>query len=343
MKEIKLREKRTVRITSGSEDQTLEIGKNTIDSGLLNELTGPSLAVFIYLATHLDKKNSVKLDLSLISNKISYDIQDIKKGLEILNQKNFIDMKRQDNKYLTFSIRFKPGKDTSSFSENITPPVDGAAYRKDIIKKQHITKTQLIKAFLSFIPSNKKPDSFKKEFNKWLNDFEPNLLQELIRRVDKWLSRNNNSSTREGFYYLKGIINDWYKKEIFTSKKLRYFDRLFRETRELARSYGIKWKNISPSQLETFRSWLTEDFALSKPVVQFAIQEATKRKSNGQPSLKYIEDNFIIPWKDAGIKNVKEARHYLNSTKRNKNKKQQTDKSFSDLAQKEWDKFYWDF
>ena len=342
MKEIQVKKERKVKITSDSEVQTLEIGKDIIDSGFLNKLTDASLSIFIYLATHITQEKFIELDLSLLSKKIPYNINDIKNGLEILNNQNLIKLTNQDNKQLIYKIEFKPEVKPSQQENNINPPDDRLTYRKDIININNISNKQLIKALLSFVPPEKNPNSFKNEIDKWIKDFEPSLLQELIRRVDKWLSKHDNSSEAEGFYYLKGIINDWYKKEIYSYKKLKYFDRLFRETRELGKSYGIKWRNISPAQLETFKDWLTKDFALSKSVVKYAIREATKRKSNGQPSLKYIEDNFIKPWKQAGVKSIKEAKRYLTSKNKKENNKPKKENSYENTFKKDWDKFYWD-
>jgi len=90
--------------------------------------------------------------------------------------------------------------------------------------------------------------------------------------------------------------------------------------------------------METFKNWISGKNGLSFSLAKFAIKEAIKRKKDGQPSLKYIEDNFINPWKKANIKNNEQARKYLNK-KNILNKTQQNKKKKS----AQWNDFSWNF
>ena len=66
----------------------------------------------------------------------------------------------------------------------------------------------------------------------------------------------------------------------------------------------------------TVYSWINQqsagDFALSLSIAKFAIQEAIRRKSDGRPSMNYIEGNFIKPFKANQVKTIEEARAILN-------------------------------
>jgi hypothetical protein len=87
--------------------------------------------------------------------------------------------------------------------------------------------------------------------------------------------------------------------------------KLHRETRELAQAYGINSFSSNTAQLKTFQSWITGEQALSKELALAAIREAVRRKRDGQPSLKYVEDNFINPIKELGINNLGDFKRWL--------------------------------
>lgn len=116
---------------------------------------------------------------------------------------------------------------------------------------------------------------------------------------------------------------------------------MYRETKILAETYGFKkWKKLNPVHMETFKNWISGKNGLNLAVAKFAIKEAIKRKKDGQPSLKYIEDNFIKPWKNAGIKNINQARKFLKNKHNSQQKHIKTTKKDKSV---QWNNFSWDF
>src|SRR6056297_2925627 len=171
-----------------------------------------------------------------------------------------------------------------------------------------------------------------------VNDFEAKLIKELVRRTYKWVNKNNKNK-KEGFYYVDGIVDDWYSKEIFDYERIKYFDKLYRDTNELAKCYGFKnWHNINKAQMEIFHSWLNDKDGLSLTIAKYAIKEAFRKKSDGQPSLKYIEDNFIIPLKENNTKSKSQAKKVLNNNSFQAEQTDQTNKG----SETSWETFEWD-
>ena len=348
MANINFLQQHKIKLVNDQENHSLEIGRSVVDAGLFKKFPGPTLAVFLYLLTHLKKENYLDLNLNKISSSLACDSSEIKKSLDYMNDNDIIDINKKTNIEFEIIINTqklnenKNKKDILINRQTFNNFKDKKKFRMEIIKKDNPSLNELKKAIVSFLADDIDYRQFNKEINKWLNDFSKKIIQELIRRVNKWLEKQRSKENHNNaFYYLRGIIDDWYNKEIFDLDKLKYFDRLYRETKDLARVYGIKWRNINPTQLETFKSWLTDDFALSSSLVQYAIKEGVKRKRDGQPSLKYIEDNFIKPLKNNKIRSVREARRYFskNNKKQNPNT-QNRDKKDENI--KKWDKFYWD-
>ncbi|MGM0437890.1 MAG: DnaD domain protein [Bacillota bacterium] len=339
-----------IKLVTNEEKQSLEIGKSAVDAGLLKKFPDSSLAVFLYLLTHLKKDNYLEININNISSSLACDSSEIKKSLDYMNDNDIIDIEKKTN--LEFEIIINAEKLNETKEEknilinrkSFNNFKDKKIYRKKIINKEYPSLNELKKAIVSFLADDIDYRQFNEEIDQWLSDFSKEIIQELIRRVNKWLEKQRGQENHNNaFYYLRGIIDDWYNKEIFDLDKLKYFDRLYRETKDLAKVYGIKWRNINPTQLETFKSWLIDDFALSSSLVQYAIKEGVKRKRDGQPSLKYIEDNFIKPLKNNKIRSVREARKYFAKKKNyNRNQNSNQKKEEKDDNINKWDKFYWD-
>ena len=352
-----------IKITVGDKSQSVEISQNAVKAGFLKKFPDSSLSVFIYLITHLKNDNSVFVDPSTITDQLPYKLKTIIKALNYLEKNDIITILQEkssgseENLYIKINLENlileqtnKNLKTTDNNSNNDTG-TDAGGTNSDINSTTNNlnSRKDLKLALINFIPFDKDKQKVTEDIEQWLKDFEPKQVKELIRRVNKW-QHNTNSTTDKAFYYLKAIVKDWYEKEIFSYDRLQYFDQLYRETKKLAKIYGIKPQNLNSVQMQTFKNWLTEDFALSMEVVQFAIKEAIKRKKDGQPSLKYIEDNFIKPWKKAGIRNKKQAQKVLNSSynkkenqkenSSNSNKKTQfnSKKQSSDI---QWEDFPW--
>ncbi|MFW5995775.1 MAG: DnaD domain protein [Halanaerobiaceae bacterium] len=329
MEQINISQNRKTRIICKDEQRSVEIGKTAIDRGLLKRLPEPTLSIMLYLLTRCSENNRVLTNATKISSYIPYSTEKIKNGLQKLNQDDIIYISDEKNGNHEAEISINPEK---LLGKNLCS-------KQEEQNGEDSARAELRHALHGFIPPGK-TELLADSMERWLDDFDNNQLLELVRRVNKW--RNNNSRTKkETFYYLQGIIDDWYEKKIFSYKRLQHFDRMFRETRELARLYGFKnWQNVSPAQMEIFRNWLNDKNALSFNVIKLAIKEAVKRKKDGRPSLQYIEDNFITPWKKAGIKSVKQAQNYLNNSNRNNstNVRHKTERN-----KNPWDNFTWDF
>ncbi|MEJ6951714.1 DnaD domain protein [Natronospora cellulosivora (SeqCode)] len=382
-------------IATASTDKlrSIEIADTAVDNGFLTQFPGASLAIFLYLITHINDNNLVQTNPTIISSYIadSFQISDINKGLNYLSKNDIIEVSAKREGDYTYSIRVKlenlnknlfsniygktmaeqaASKESSNEVENrdlqrsasisTNPYYDQRQVRTDILAIPDVSRAELFKAILTFIPSNENLELLENRINQWLEDFETKMIKELIRRVNKWLENHNNSPDK-AFYYLKGIVDDWYKKDIRTYKDLQYYDKLFRETREIANLYGLnEWHNVKPSHIETFHRWLEDGFPLSVELIKLAIKEAYKRKKDGQASLKYIEDNFILPWKEKKIRTSKQAMRFLNKSKfkdYKKSKKNSTNnfkrnikKNSNEKISNEkipnaanWDNISWDF
>src|SRR5690606_41776613 len=109
-------------------------------------------------------------------------------------------------------------------------------FRQQILQLPRPCLAELFQGILTFVPPEEDLRILESKIIQWLEDFQIEMIQELIRRVDKWQVKYDNPA--EGtFHYLQGIIDDWYKKKIFTYEDLQSQDKLFREIQEIARLY----------------------------------------------------------------------------------------------------------
>lgn len=369
--------KKTV-ISSNRCNSSIEIGDYAIDQGFLLQFPGVSLALFLYLITHANERHVLETNPTIISTYLpnSYNIADINGGLKYLEKHDIIELSQKRDGDYTYQIRVNPAnlgngfarqgkaktldhdlpQEQNTINSNTDPQnneerpeclyYDQREIRKKVLTITDPSRSELFQAILTFIPPEENITLLETTINQWLEDFDCKLIKELIRRVNKWLEKYNNPTDR-AFHYLKGIIDDWYQKEIGSYQDLKYFDQLFRETRELAQIYGlVDWHNVKPIHMKTFSRWLNEDFPLSIAVVKFAIKEAFRRKKDGQPSLKYIEDNFINLWKKNKVRDCQQALSLLkkNDAKSHRRKVSTGSKAKSNNSkQGTWEDFSWDF
>ena len=361
MNETNICRHNTIKIGATGNCQSIEITQKAIKTGFLNNFPEHTLAIFLYLITHMKNDDSTFINPNTIVKYLPYKLKEIIESLNQLEKKGFIEIienKAEGKDKTGFDLKVNLDKlKFGNIAENNNEPnninennddkndnhnnkeknnkvseinnvrdnnktenkdLQNNALIKKIINENKVLKKDLNNALKKFIPFGKDKEKISKEITTWLEDFAPKVLQELIRRVIKW-QENTSPSEEQTFFYLKAIIEDWYEKEIFNYKRLQYFDQLYRETKELAQTYGIdKWKNVETVQMQTFKNWLDKDFALNLSVAKYAITQAIKRKKDGQPSLKYIEDNFIIPFKKEKIKKVTQAQKYLKNNRKNK-------------------------
>jgi len=337
--------KKNIDLSEAESRQLLTFGDSLIEKGFLRQFSGDETKVLIYLLTHLKEDNEIEIELPLAAGALGLKIKNLRKIISNLAVIGIINRETAEgenffNSYLNLKTVLKKKEETEQFKNVSTA---GSEVRQQLINSNSASENEIAAALISFLPPNNRNIHRREEIKSWLNDFENKMLKELVRRVDKWLKRQGGSDHLQGAYaYLKAIIDNWYQEEITTYEKLQKQDKLHRETKELARAYGIRSFSSNTAQLKTFQSWLSGEQALSKELALAAIREAVRRKRDGQPSLKYVEDNFINPIKELGISSLADFRRWLQkemdqkssepdrrdqNTSKNKNKKEDKNKS----------------
>ncbi|HOA40803.1 MAG TPA: DnaD domain protein [Halanaerobiales bacterium] len=339
-----INEQRKLVVSNMNSTRSIEIGDAAIDCGFLLQFPGVTLPIFLYLVTHMDDNYQIRTCPTIISTYLpdSYKVEEIYAGLSYLKNNGIIDCTGEREGDYTYLIQLNIDKiqqagalPAGSKTGLHNDYFNNRELRMKILQLPQPCRAELFQAILTFISPAEDLNILESKINQWLEDFPLEMIRELIRRVDKWQEKYNNPAEK-AFHYLKGIIDDWYRKEIHSYEDLQKQDRLFREIKEIAQLYGLaQWQNISPVQVETFQNWLQEDYPLSVEVVKLAIQEAFRRKKDGQPSLQYIEDNFIKLLKENQIRDTREARGLFKKTRP---KRRQEDRFSFD-----WDKLAWDF
>ncbi|MFP4198360.1 MAG: DnaD domain protein [Halanaerobium sp.] len=306
--------KKTIDLSENESRQLLTLSDSLIEKGFLRQFSGKQTKVLLYLLTHIKEANEIELELPLAAGALGMEIENLKSALKGLAGTGIINRQpTAENNFfrcfLSLEAVLRENKNKEMVEESSTA---GAEIRKQLINSSSASENEIAAALISFLPPASRNIHRREEIKSWLNDFEAQMLKELVRRVDKWLRRQGGGDHLQGAYaYLKAIIDSWYQEEITTYEKLQKQDKLHRETRELARAYGIRSFSSNTAQLKTFQSWLSGEQALSKELALAAIREAVRRKRDGQPSLKYVEDNFINPIKELGINNLADFRRWL--------------------------------
>ncbi|CCU79924.1 DnaD and phage-associated region [Halanaerobium saccharolyticum subsp. saccharolyticum DSM 6643] len=356
--------KKNIDLSEPESRQLLTFGDSLIEKGFLRQFSGDETKVLIYLLTHLKEDNEIEIELPLAAGALGLKIKNLRKIISNLAVTGIINRETAEgesffNSYLNLKAVIEKKEESEQFT-NVSTAGAGSEVRKQLINSNSASENEIAAALISFLPPNNRNIHRREEIKSWLNDFENKMLKELVRRVDKWLKRQGGSDHLQGAYaYLKAIIDNWYQEEITTYEKLQKQDKLHRETKELARAYGIRSFSSNTAQLKTFQSWLSGEQALSKELALAAIREAVRRKRDGQPSLKYVEDNFINPIKELGISSLADFRRWLQkemdqkssepdqrdqNTSKNKNKKEdknKADKSKTKNSDENKDNYKW--
>jgi len=356
--------KKNIDLSEPESRQLLTFGDSLIEKGFLRQFSGDETKVLIYLLTHLKEDNEIEIELPLAAGALGLKIKNLRKIISNLAVTGIINRETAEgesffNSYLNLKAVIEKKEESEQFT-NVSTAGAGSEVRKQLINSNSASENEIAAALISFLPPNNRNIHRREEIKSWLNDFENKMLKELVRRVDKWLKRQGGSDHLQGAYaYLKAIIDNWYQEEITTYEKLQKQDKLHRETKELARAYGIRSFSSNTAQLKTFQSWLSGEQALSKELALAAIREAVRRKRDGQPSLKYVEDNFINPIKELGISSLADFKRWLQkemdqkssepdrrdqNTSKNKNKKEnknKADKSKTKNSDENKDNYKW--
>ncbi len=349
--------RKNINFTDGESRQTVSIADNFIEKGIFRKLNGLEFKVFIYLITHREQQSESVIELPRTAAALGLKISQLKKTLVELEDKFIISEGGEKTRSLkTYFIHLDGllSRETQPKKADDVPQRKGRELRKEIIRSNMVSRNEIAAAIISFIPPDSRSRYRRDEINGWLEDFELKMLKELVRRVDKWMDRQGGSDYMQGAYaYLRAIIQSWYEDEITSYEQLQEQDKLHRETKELAQAYGIRRSDLNTAQLKTFLNWITGSQALSKDLALAAIREAVRRKRDGQPSLKYIEDNFINPIKEIGIKNRSEFKRWLEkemdrsptqNSGNNDSSSSKTKKNSTDEAEDyKWKDFFIDF
>lgn len=362
--------KKSIDLSEAESRQLLTLGDSLIEKGFLRQFSGDQTKVLLYLLTHVKEANKIEIELPLAAGALGMGIEALNTSLKQLAGTGVINRQtaEEENFFRCFlsleAVLTKNDKNSVAEKSSTT----GAEVRQQLIKSNSASENEIAAALISFLPPANRNIHRREEIKSWLNDFEAPMLKELVRRVDKWLKRQGGGDHLQGAYaYLKAIIDNWYQEEITTYEMLQVQDKLHRETRKLAQAYGIRSFSSNTAQLKTFQSWLSGEQALSKELALAAIREAVRRKRDGQPSLKYVEDNFINPIKELGINNLADFRRWLqkemdgqaakadrrdqsDSDNKNKKQKNKADKSKNkktdgknDDSNYKWKDFFIDF
>ncbi len=329
-------QQKTTAFKNNKEENTVEIGADLIKSGFLTQFPETSLSIFLYLAATAAHEETCTIRRQKLSCLLPGDNQDLKQGLNYLQERGIITLAKKSHPAgVLLQIDFHPEKllpasSRSKYSTLYDSPQKLAEASDDdkinsaqnenkadgqqpASNSQTVRESELTKRIKKYFPDQQgeKAQKFYNKIAQWQQDFPPSLLEKLLDRVQKWLEHPSNPRER-AHYYLQAIISDWYEKEIFSLEALNEYDRIYRETKELAKKYGFKnYQQLNPVQLETLQNWLSGTRALPVEVASLAIEKAIKQKSDGRPSLEYIERNYIKPLKDAGVKNKKKAKKVM--------------------------------
>lgn len=293
--------------------RTVSLGTDLINRGFLTQFPGSSLAAFLLLASKGAELEAKKLSLQELNCLIPGSLDEVITGLEYLQEREIIVFEKSNPQQKRFDLRSLKKEEKIYISLN--PSGLMPSQKNEEPAPTTINDNDLVKKLIEFFPGQSGSQARKQaetEIKRWCDDFPPGLIEELLNRVHKWLEHPQNPHER-AHYYLRAIISDWYEKEIFSFEKLQEYDRLYRETRELARIYGFKnYHQLNPIQLETLQSWLKGGQGLSVQLACWAVKKAVKQKRDGRPSLDYIERNYIQPLKDAGVQNTEAAEAFFN-------------------------------
>lgn len=288
------------------------ICKEAVDHGFLKELKGLLLPCYLYLATQVDDHLEGEFIIFTATKTLDCTRKDLLKALIRLEEQDLIELRELDptseKRPILFSLK------TSDISKR-------EDYIETLLAKKFCRDEELVEGLVTLyrLPDNREVDErLREEIEDWFKVFDSQVIKEVFRRSYEWGQKN-----REGrpFQYFTTILEDLKEAGVVDYSQLEERDRLYYQTRELAKSCGIRPHelNQSPIYRKVLEGWITKkkekDHALDLEVAIFAVEEATRKSRSRHPSLDYIEKYFIVPWKEAGIKTIEEARDFIREEK----------------------------
>ncbi|MGM0419996.1 MAG: DnaD domain protein [Bacillota bacterium] len=337
-----------IALKSSPASRTVSLGSDLINRGFLTQFPGPSLAAFLLLAGRGADIQPDNISLQEINCLLPGGLEEIIVALNYLKERGIITLEKLPTGHPLTD--FSDIDYEEKFSISLHPAGLLPEHQENNIKC--IKSDEMLGRILEFFPGqpgSKAKAQAKSEIERWCKDFPDALLNELLNRVHKWLEHPQNPHER-AHYYLRAIISDWYEKDIFSLEKLQEYDKLYRETRELAKIYGFKnYHQLSPIQLETLQNWLNGEQGLSIQLACWAVKKAVKQKRDGRPSLDYIERNYIERLKEDEIKTTAQAEKLFKTRRREGREKQAKEFSMevpvtdkTEETSRSWNDLYWE-
>ncbi len=302
--------------------QSVELTKDIVQSGFLKNLPGSMLPVYLYILTHVEANFTLSITPEKMAELLPYTPLEIEMALTMLKRHKFIILEESDIGY-SIELAIPPGVSSESLSSPseimTTVESEGSTVSRNsqlidyILKQKAFSEEDLVRAISSMMPAQNLNYGFRQEVDYWFKTFDKEVIKELIRRTDEAWQRDPEMNCQA---YMRKIASEWIAEQIITFSDLESSDKIYRQVKSLLEEFGIeRQKEMTRTHWRTVYSWINsiseEDFALSVNVAKYAIQQAILRKSDGRPSLNYIEDNFIKPFKEKKIKTIEEAQTFL--------------------------------
>lgn len=294
----------------------LALSEEYLQNGLLKNLTPIQICLYLLLWTKANKKWRLKINNSELFSAIpSLDSLVIKNTLEELND---LDLLAIEPTPFGYDIQLK----TREFAEltadkSLSSLEQEELFLSELLSGRPVSEQELVKGLVLIVAPHRLNPSLRQEIEDVMHYFSHEIIKELIRRVKKAVEENPDLKP---IHYFRSIVKKWVEAEITSYEDLQELDRLHRETTILAAEFGLnRVTELTPTHRKTLSSWITqtneEDHALSLDVACYAIQKAVKSKKDSRPSLNYVENNYIKPWKKLKVSSIEEVNMLSKSKK----------------------------
>lgn len=288
----------------------ITISKDAVENGIFKRLRGLLLPCYLYLAILSDDHRKGQFIISDALKNIGCTRKELLKSLIELEKEGLIELIDLDPTREKHPILFSLKKD-HLFQEK--------DFITNLLTKEFCSEEEVVEALVALyrLPHGEEVNErLREQVENYFKVFDKQVLIEVLRRSFDWGEKNKEGKP---FSYLQSILEDLKESGVVNYQDLQERDRIYYQTRELAKACGIKIHelNQNPTQKRILENWITKrdekDFALKLDIALLAVEEATRKSRSRHPSLDYIERNFILPWKEARIENIQQAREFLQS------------------------------